>query len=83
MVLRIPATMRRGLFALVVLLVIVPAVSAQSITDASRIEFTPSADNNAVDPNSGTALVTNYTLDVYVAGGHHHRCNGQSRKAHP
>src|SRR4051812_47558598 len=60
---------RRGLIAAILLLGIVPAVSAQSISDARRVEFTPSPDHNAVDPNSGAALVTNYTLNVYVAGG--------------
>jgi len=60
---------RRGLIAVILLLGIVPAVSAQSISDARRVEFTPSPDHSAVDPNSGAALVTNYTLDVYVAGG--------------
>ena len=60
---------RRGLIAAILLLGIVPAVSAQSISDARRVEFTPSPDHSAVDPNSGAALVTNYTLAVYVAGG--------------
>ena len=63
------ARVRRGLIALLILLTIAPAVSAQSIIDARRVEFTPSADNNAVDPTTGAALVTNYTLDVYPAGG--------------
>src|SRR3954468_8353668 len=60
---------RRGLIAAILLLGIVPAVSAQSISDARRVEFTPSPDHSAVDPNSGAALVTSYTLAVYVAGG--------------
>src|SRR5262245_52970430 len=59
----------RGLLACIMLLAIAPVVAAQSITDARRVEFTPSADHNAVDPTSGVALVTKYTLDVYVAGG--------------
>ena len=63
------ARVRRGLIALLCLLAIAPAVSAQSIVDARRVEFTPSPDNNAVDPPSGQALVTNYRLDVYQAGG--------------
>jgi hypothetical protein len=46
-----------------------PTVAAQSITDARRVEFTPSPDHNAVDPTSGLALVTNYTLDVFISGG--------------
>jgi BACON domain-containing protein len=60
---------RRGLFASFLLLAITPAVSAQSIIDARRVEFTPSADHNATDPTTGAALVTNYTLQVFVAGG--------------
>ena len=60
---------RRGLIALLFLLAIAPAASAQSITDARRVEFTPSPDNNTVDPPTGQALVTNYRLDVYLAGG--------------
>jgi len=59
----------RGLLACIMLLAIAPAVAAQSITDARRVEFTPSADHNAVDPTSGQALVSNYALDVYIAGG--------------
>jgi len=63
------ATLRRGLIALLLFVAIAPAASAQSIVDARRVEFTPSTDHNATDPASGAALVTNYTLDVYVAGG--------------
>src|SRR3954467_2136179 len=63
------ANVRRGLIALLMLLAIAPAASAQSITDARRVEFTPSADHNATDPTTGAALVTNYTMDVFVAGG--------------
>src|SRR6185436_4581549 len=64
-----PYRTSRGLLICIVLLAMAPAVAAQSITDARRVEFTPSADHNAVDPTSGVALVTKYTLDVYVAGG--------------
>src|SRR5947207_1451249 len=63
------AKVRRGLIASLLLLAIAPAVAAQSITDARRVEFTPSADHNAVDGTTGVALVTNYTLDIYLAGG--------------
>src|SRR5262245_53219399 len=63
------ATMRRVLITVAVLLALAPAASAQSITDARRVEFTPSADHNATDPSSGVALLTNYAMDVYVAGG--------------
>src|SRR5689334_19811161 len=41
---------------------------AQSITDPQRVEFTPSADHNAVD-SSGTPLVQSYTLQIYISGG--------------
>ena len=50
------ATMRRVLIAVTVLLVLASAASAQSITDARRVEFTPSTDHNATDPASGVAL---------------------------
>ena len=63
------ARVRRWLITLLILLTIAPAVSAQSIIDARRVEFAPSADNNAVDPTTGAALVTNYTVDAYLAGG--------------
>src|SRR5262245_60024786 len=63
------ATMRRVLITVAVLLALAPAASAQSITDARRVEFTPSADHNATDPSSGVALLTNYAMDVYTAGG--------------
>lgn len=50
------------------MLSIAPAVAAQSITDARRVEFTPSPDHNAIDPATGVALVNSYTLDVFLAG---------------
>jgi hypothetical protein len=42
--------------------------SGQAIVDARRVEFTPSPDHSVIDAG-GTALVTNYSLDVFVAGG--------------
>ena len=63
------AKARRGLFASFLLLAITPAVSAQSIIDARRVEFTPSADHNTTDATTGTALVTHYALQVFAAGG--------------
>ena len=56
--------------AMVVLLIVCGGVSAiaQSIVDARRIEFTPSPDHAVVDAN-GVALVTNYSLQVFVSGG--------------
>ena len=39
---------------------------AQSIFDAQRVEFTPSADNNTLG-GDGTPVVSNYTLTIYVA----------------
>ena len=59
---------RCGFAAIALVLSIAPTVAAQSITDARRVEFTPSPDHDAVDPN-GIALVNNYTLDVFLAGG--------------
>ena len=60
---------RRGVIALAGLLAIAPAALAQSITDARRVEFTPSTDHSAVDPTTGVALVTNYSLQIFPAGG--------------
>ena len=59
---------RRELIVLAILLAIAPAAGAQSIVDARRVEFTPSADHSSVDPTTGAALVTNYSLQVFVAG---------------
>jgi hypothetical protein len=61
--------MRLRLIWPLLLLAIAPTVSAQSMTDARRVEFTPSTDHSATDPTTGVALLTNYTLEVYVAGG--------------
>jgi hypothetical protein len=61
-------TARYGVAVLTLVLSIAPTVAAQSITDARRVEFTPSTDHNTVDPTSGIALVTNYTLDVFISG---------------
>jgi len=51
------------------LMSIATTVAAQSITDARRVEFTPSPDHDTIDQASGLALVNNYTLDVFLAGG--------------
>src|SRR6266542_6366854 len=58
----------RGLFVLALVLAIASAVSAQSITDGRRVQFTPSADNDAVDATTGAALVQSYALKLFVAG---------------
>ena len=58
----------RGFFLVVLLLAAASAASAQSITDARRVEFTPSTDHNATDPTSGVALVQSYSLQVFLAG---------------
>ena len=51
------------------MLLTMPAlVSAQSITDPTIIEFTPSGAPNALDVRTGTPLVQKYTLDIYLAG---------------
>jgi len=59
---------RRAIAAVALVLSIAPTIAAQSITDARRVEFTPSPDHDAVDQSSGLALVNNYTLDVFLAG---------------
>ena len=41
---------------------------AQSILDANRVEFNPSADHSTLDAN-GNALVTGYSMTIYTAGG--------------
>ena len=47
-----------------------PAVRqlAQSIVDARRVEFMPSADHSRLDAN-GTPIVNAYTMTIYNAGG--------------
>ena len=59
----------RGIFVLVLVLATASAAWAQSITDARRVEFTPSTDHNAVDTATGVALVQNYSLQLFLAGG--------------
>ena len=60
---------RNGSAAVALVLSIASSVAAQSITDARRVEFTPSPDHNTIDPTAGIPLVNNYTLDVFLAGG--------------
>lgn len=59
---------RLGLLTLAIALVFAPVALAQSIVDARRIEFTPSADHAIVDAN-GTGLVQSYLLGIFVTGG--------------
>jgi len=61
-------TRRCGIASFLLLLSIASTLSAQSITDARRVEFTPSADHASVDPTTGVPLVNNYTVDVFLAG---------------
>ncbi len=61
-------TLARCVTAIVLALCVASIVSAQSILDASRVEFTPSTDNTKVD-SSGTPLVTNYAMSIFLAGG--------------
>jgi hypothetical protein len=61
-------TLARGAAAIVLTLCAASIVSAQSILDATRVEFTPSTDNAAVD-SSGAPLVTNYSMNIFLAGG--------------
>lgn len=63
------STIRR----VVALMLLIPAIGAmnaraQSITDANRVEFNPSADHSTLDAN-GNAIVTGYTMTIYTAGG--------------
>ena len=62
---------QRGRLALLAVLAgifLASPAGAQSIVDARRLEFTPSADHNTVDSN-GAVVVTRYSLDVFLAGG--------------
>jgi len=59
---------RRGLFVLAVVLATAPAATAQSIIDGRRVEFTPSADHDAVDPATGAPLVQSYSMQLFVSG---------------
>ena len=61
-------SVRYGSITLLLGLSLVSTVSAQSILDARRVEFTPSVDHSTVDP-SGVAIVDGYAIDVFVAGG--------------
>ena len=58
---------RRTSVAFLAVLLWVSPVSAQSIVDARRVEFTPSSDHSRVD-GDGVALVDRYSLHVFVAG---------------
>ena len=60
--------LRRTVGVVALLLTAAPSAWAQSITDAGRVEFTPSTDHSAVDPSSGAALVQSYSLQIFVAG---------------
>ncbi len=58
----------RCAIVLTALLASASAAGAQTVTDARRVEFTPSAEHNAVD-GSGVPLLTRYSLQVFAAGG--------------
>ena len=58
-----------GVVLLAIVLAAAAPVNAQSIVDAGRVEFTPSADHNVIDSESGAARVQSYSLDIFVAGG--------------
>src|SRR4029079_16302029 len=60
--------LRRTVGVVALLLTAAPSAWAQSITEAGRVEFTPSTDHSAVDPSSGAALVQSYSLQIFVAG---------------
>jgi hypothetical protein len=44
-----------------------PTAMAQSVVDATAVEFGPSADHSAVSPE-GTPLVTAYVLEILAVG---------------
>lgn len=58
----------RGAIVLTALLASASTAWTQTVTDARRIEFSPSAEHNAVDGN-GVAILDRYSLQVFVAGG--------------
>src|SRR5262245_31363222 len=62
------ANIRHALVASLFLLTTAAAVSAQSVTDPTRVEFTPSASPGALDVRTSTPQVEKYTLDIYRAG---------------
>ena len=59
---------RQGCLVLLVTVCLPLSAGAQTILDARRVEFTPSTDHNAVDVD-GAAIVTNYSLQLFAAGG--------------
>ena len=63
-----PHARRRTFVIAIFLSVISHPLLAQSIVDARRVEFLPSADNSAIDSN-GVALVDHYTMEIFQAGG--------------
>jgi hypothetical protein len=58
----------RTAFVLAACLASASAAAAQTITDARRVEFSPSTDHSVVDAN-GTQLLTGYSLKIFAAGG--------------
>jgi hypothetical protein len=58
----------RTTIVLVALLASASAAGAQTVTDARRVEFTPSTEHNAIDDN-GVPVLTRYSLQVFLAGG--------------
>ncbi|MGH9372543.1 MAG: BACON domain-containing protein, partial [Vicinamibacterales bacterium] len=62
-------SVRRGALcaALAVLVILIPTLAgAQAVIDAGRVEFTPSADHDAV--SGGVPLVTSYQMQIFPAG---------------
>src|SRR5690348_2468422 len=58
---------QRGLCAVAFVLLYTSAVYAQSITDARRVEFSPSVDHSAIV--NGVAVVQSYSMQIFVSGG--------------
>ena len=64
----IPGNVSFGVMVVALMLITGSAVNAQPITDAKRVEFTPSTDHNVVDPVTGIPVISNYSLRIYLVG---------------
>ena len=62
------STVRRALLLMILFAAVNSANAlAQSILDANRVEFNPSADHSTLDAN-GNPIVTSYRMTIYTAG---------------
>src|SRR5258708_22854873 len=58
---------RLGLATAIGLLVLAPSLARAQTVDPTRVEFVPSADHYATNPD-GTPVVQYYRLDLYLVG---------------